>query len=62
MRTPHLSALVTGLALIALGVLLELEAGGRLMLGFAYAGPIVVVALGAILLAGGLEGRGRGRD
>ena len=59
-RPPRLTALVTGLTLVALGVLLELQASGRLTLRFAYLGPAVVVVLGATLLASGLQGRGRG--
>jgi hypothetical protein len=59
-RPPHLTALVTGLALIVMGVLLELEASGKLTLQFAYLGPVVVAVLGAVLLASGLQSRGRG--
>jgi hypothetical protein len=51
---------VAGLALVALGVLLVLDAQGRIDLGFAYLGPSVLAVLGAILLAGGLASRGRG--
>jgi hypothetical protein len=59
-RGPSLATLVAGLALVALGVLLVLDAQGRIDLGFAYLGPSLLAALGAILLAGGLAGRGRG--
>jgi hypothetical protein len=59
-RPPRLTTLVTGLALVGLGVLLELEATGRLTLRFAYLGPVVVALLGAVLLASGLQSRGRG--
>jgi hypothetical protein len=59
-RSPNITALVTGIALVALGVLLVLDADGSIDLGFAYMAPILVGALGAILLAGGLASRGRG--
>lgn len=58
-RTPNVTALVAGLALIALGALVAMDADGSLDLGFAYMGPALVAALGAILLASGLEARGR---
>jgi hypothetical protein len=61
-RSPNVTSLMTGLALIVLGVLLVLDAGGSLDLGFAYTLPVLVGALGAILLAGGLASRGRGRE
>jgi len=47
--------------LVALGIVLVLNAGGGIHLGFAYTAPAVVAALGAILLASGLDARGRGR-
>jgi hypothetical protein len=56
-----MTALMTGIALVALGVLLVLDADGSIDLGFAYMAPILVGALGAVLLAGGLASRGRGR-
>jgi hypothetical protein len=59
-RRPSLTAAVAGLALVVVGVLLELEAAGRLTLHFAYLGPVLVVVIGAILLASGIESRGRG--
>jgi hypothetical protein len=59
-RPPRLTAIVAGLGLVALGVLLELDAAGTLTLRFAYLGPAVVVVLGATLLASGLQGRNRG--
>jgi hypothetical protein len=63
-RTPNITVLTTGLAVLVLGVLLVLDAGGAIDLGFAYVAPVLVGALGAILLAGGLasRGRARGRD
>jgi hypothetical protein len=60
-RSPNVTALMTGIALVVLGVLLVLDAGGGIDLRFAYTVPVLVGALGAILLAGGLASRGRGR-
>jgi len=59
--SPNVTVLLTGLAVLALGVLLVLDADGAVDLRFAYMAPVLVGALGAILLAGGLAGRGRGR-
>lgn len=61
MRSPNVTVLLTGIAVLALGVLLVLNADGTIDLRFAYMAPVLVGALGAILLAGGLVGRGRGR-
>jgi hypothetical protein len=61
MRPPNVTVLLTGVAVLALGVLLVLDANGAIDLRFAYMAPVLVGALGAILLAGGLVGRGRGR-
>jgi hypothetical protein len=41
-------------------VLLVLDADGTIDLRFAYMAPVLVGAFGAILLASGLAGRGRG--
>jgi hypothetical protein len=60
MRPPNFTTLTTGIASIALGVLLVLNANGSIDLGFAYMGPALVGALGAILLIGGLLDRARG--
>jgi hypothetical protein len=61
MRSPNVTVLLTGVAVFALGVLLVLDADGTIDLRFAYMAPVLVGALGAILLASGLVGRGRGR-
>lgn len=58
-RSPNVTSLVAGLALIALGALVVMDADGSLDLGFAYMAPALVAALGAILLASGLAARGR---
>ena len=60
-RAPNVTVLLTGLAVLVLGVLLVLDADGVVELRFAYMAPILVGALGAILLAGGLAARGRAR-
>jgi hypothetical protein len=62
MRPPNVTVLLTGIAVFVLGVLLVLDANGTIDLRFAYMAPVLVGALGAILLAGGLVARGRGRD
>jgi hypothetical protein len=59
-RSPNVTVLLTGLAVLVLGVLLVLDADGAVDLRFAYMAPVLVGALGAILLASGLVGRGRG--
>jgi hypothetical protein len=61
-RPPNVTVLLTGIAMLALGVLLVLDAGGAIELRFAYTAPVLVGALGAILLAGGLASRGRVRS
>jgi hypothetical protein len=61
MRSPNVTVLLTGVAVFALGVLLVLDADGTIGLRFAYMAPVLIGALGAILLASGLVGRGRGR-
>jgi hypothetical protein len=45
---------VAGACLVALGVLLLLDAAGTLDLRFKVFGPAVLAAMGAILLASGL--------
>ncbi|HYM45947.1 MAG TPA: hypothetical protein VES65_07280 [Solirubrobacteraceae bacterium] len=61
MRSPNVTVLLTGVAVFALGVLLVLDADGTIDLRFAYTAPVLVGALGAILLASGLVGHRRGR-
>ena len=60
-RAPNVTVLLTGLAVLALGVLLVLDADGAVDLRFAYVAPVLVGGLGAILLASGLAVHGRGR-
>ena len=56
---PNIASLVSGLALLALGILLVLDAQGTLDLGFAYVGPALLGVVGATLLASGLSSRRR---
>ncbi|HXB65074.1 MAG TPA: hypothetical protein VNV42_09400 [Solirubrobacteraceae bacterium] len=60
-RPPNVTVLMTGIAILALGVLLVLDAESIVNLDFAYTAPVLVGALGAILLASGLSTRRRGR-
>jgi hypothetical protein len=59
-RSPNVTVLMTGIAILVLGVLLVLDAHGVIDLRFAYTAPVLVGALGAILHVGGLTRRGRG--
>jgi hypothetical protein len=60
-RPPNLAALVAGLVLIAVGFAVVLDDAGRINLEFAYAGPSVLAAAGAVLLVSGLASRRRDR-
>jgi hypothetical protein len=60
-RSPSITILVCGIAVLMLGVLLVLGAGGTIDLRFAYTVPVVVGAFGAILLSSGLASRRRSR-
>jgi hypothetical protein len=55
------TSLVAGLAVTAVAVVLLLDRAGTIDVRFDYAAPLVIAAVGAILLAAGLEGR-RDRD
>ena len=54
-RRADLTSLVAGLAVIALGVLLLLDAGGTVDLRLGVLGPAACAALGSILLASGMS-------
>jgi uncharacterized membrane protein HdeD (DUF308 family) len=54
---PDVRALVAGLAILALGVLLLLDALDAFDLTFAVFGPVACAAAGVILLANGLSRR-----
>ena len=56
---PNIASLVSGLALLALGILLVLDAQGTVDLGFAYVAPALLGVVGATLLASGLSSRRR---
>jgi len=60
MRPRSVTVLLTGIATLVLGVLLVFDADGTIDLRFAYMGPVLVGALGAIMLASGLASRRRG--
>lgn len=51
---PDITSVVAGACVVALGVLLLLDATGTLDLRFAVLGPAVCAALGATLLASGM--------
>ena len=55
----RLSTLAGGLAVILFGTWILLDAEGTLHVSFAALGPALAAAAGLVLLAGGLEDRGR---
>ena len=55
--SPDPTSLVAGIAVLALGVLLLLDAGGPLDLRFGVLAPVACAAMGAILLASGMTRR-----
>jgi hypothetical protein len=55
--SPDPTSVVAGIAVVALGVLLLLDASGTLDLRFAVLAPVACAAMGAILLASGMTGR-----
>ena len=57
-----LPALVAGIVVLGLGALLLLDRLGALTLGFGELAPVFLGACGAILLASGLDERGRETD
>ena len=52
-------SIVAGLAVGGLGVLLLLDQTGVIELKFGYGLPAILACVGAVLLAAGLDGRGR---
>lgn len=56
-RRPDSPALVSGVTVLLLGVLLLLDRTGALDLHLGVIAPLFLAALGAILLAAGLDGR-----
>ena len=55
MARPHVPSLVAGLALLALGGVLLLDATSAIELRFAGLAPLACAAIGAILLSAGLS-------
>jgi hypothetical protein len=53
-RSPDVASVVAGACVIALGVMLLLDAAGTIDLRFRVLGPALLGAMGAILLASGL--------
>lgn len=53
-RRPDITSAVAGACVVALGVLLLLDAAGTLDLRFGVLGPAACAAIGAILLASGM--------
>jgi hypothetical protein len=56
-RSADTTSLVAGIAVLAFGVLLLLDAAGTFDLSFGVLGPVVCAATGAILLASGMSRR-----
>ena len=56
-RSPDPTSLVAGIAVLALGVLLLLDASGTLELRFGVLAPAACATAGAILLASGMTRR-----
>lgn len=54
LRRPDLTSVVAGVCVVALGVLLLLDATGTMDLRFAVLAPAACAALGAILVASGM--------
>ena len=54
---PDLSSIVAGIAVLALGAVLLLDATGLIELSFGLLAPVACAAAGAILLASGLTRR-----
>ncbi len=54
-RRPDVTSVVAGICVVALGVLLLVDATGTIELRFGVLAPAACAALGAILLASGLS-------
>ena len=57
-RNVDIPALVAGIAIVALGLLLLLDAADAINLGFGFFWPALIATIGVILLASGVS-RGR---
>ena len=62
MRRVDRTSLVAGVVTIASGILLLLDQLDAINLRFGYAAPLLIGAIGAILLTAGLEGPPRNDD
>ena len=62
MRRLDVTSLAGGLALVAVGTLLLLDAADVLDLGFGWLGPLLIGAVGLVLIASGAAARPRGAD
>ena len=58
-RSLNLAGLAAGIALVALGLAVVLDDAGEINLEFAFAGPSLLAAAGAVLLVSGLASRRR---
>ncbi len=54
---PDAATLISGLSVLALGVVLLLDQAGSLSLDFGSLAPVVLTVLGLVLLVGGLAKR-----
>ena len=54
-RKPSLTGIAGGLGFVVLGVLLLLDAGGDVDLGFGVLVPVCLALLGAVLIVSGLS-------
>lgn len=60
MRDLDVTSLAAGIALLATGTLFVLDASGELELGFGWLAPLLIGALGAVLIASGAAAHPRG--
>jgi hypothetical protein len=54
---PDAATLISGLSVLALGIVLLLDQAGQLSLDFGSLAPVVLTVLGLVLLVGGLAKR-----
>lgn len=62
MRRTDLATLISGLAVVALGTVLLLDAAGTLTLDLGTLAPLALAVVGLILLVGGLAQGGAERE
>ena len=56
-RRADIATLISGLSVLALGIVLLLDQAGQLSLDFGSLAPVVLTVLGLVLLVGGLAKR-----